>query len=146
MILRFLLYSLIAYIILRLIRWLFTPSRPRQTAKTDCARAQGCANGPLRSMRDVHNQKQRVNGRGQGFLFQNLPGAEGSQRLTVHKKYYPAAQIIASCRKVFPSIVNRGRKKKLISPFIWLGCFGRAGKPDHSVDDLRSHQLASLIM
>ena len=33
MILRFLFYSLIAYIILRLIRWLFTPSRPRQTAR-----------------------------------------------------------------------------------------------------------------
>jgi hypothetical protein len=62
---------------------------------------------------DVHNQKQRVNGWGQGFLFQNLPGAESSQRLTVHKKYYPAAQIIASCRKVFPSIVNGGRKKEV---------------------------------
>jgi hypothetical protein len=76
-------------------------------------------------------------------LLQNLPSAESSQRLTIHKKYYLAAQIIASYLKVFPSIVNGGIKKQLVSPFIWFVCFGRVGKPDHSVDDLRSHQLAS---
>jgi hypothetical protein len=63
---------------------------------------------------NVYNQKQRVDGRRKGFLFQNLPTAESSQRLTIRKKYYPDKQIIASFSKVFPSIVNGGRKKEVI--------------------------------
>jgi hypothetical protein len=39
MILRFILYSLIAYLAMRLIRWLFTPSRPGQTSRGRARRA-----------------------------------------------------------------------------------------------------------
>ncbi|MGA9774066.1 MAG: PP0621 family protein [Blastocatellia bacterium] len=43
MILRFLFYSFIAYVALRLIRWLFTPSRQKQTVRTRGARQRGAA-------------------------------------------------------------------------------------------------------